>query len=681
MKKLILAEKPSVAKDLAKVIGATQQHKNYYEGSHVIVTWAYGHLLTLQMPEDVDKTWQSWQMDTLPMIPKKLGIKPLPKTYNQLKVIQTLVHRKDVESIVIATDAGREGELVARWILQYTKNVKPVERLWISSQTDKAIKEGFQRLQSSQAFDRLFDSALSRAKADWLIGLNVTRALSVKYQDNLSAGRVQTPTLALVREQEEKIAKFIPEKYFTVNVDVSGIKGQFKQLFKTKEQAQQFIKSLSNGVISKMDKIDKRQAGPLLYDLTQLQTEANNRFGFSAKKTLSLVQSLYEVHKVSSYPRTDSCYLTADLKHTMSERLQALVKVDERVKIFLKNGSTVKQKQVFNNDKVGDHHALIPTETTPNFNRMTSDEVKIYMMIVERFLTIFCADYQYVTHKVTVSFDTQQLVLTYDEVIDNGWVPTVSKIALPHWQVGQRVNPQITIKEQLTTPPKAISEGTLLSQMAKFNLGTPATRAEIIERLITGELMVRSDKALKVTPKGQQLLKLVHPSLVSAQLTQKWEVQLEKIAKGQAKSSAFLTEIENETRQMVSDIKGSDVIYKDFNLTNKRCPDCDALLREKQTKQGAFYVCTSQTCHYRRRKDLKVTNKRCGVCHKKMVLIDGKNGAYFKCQTCQISQKIEQETARSKKVTKHETKRLMQKINNDHVEAENPFAAALKSLK
>ncbi|MBS4762330.1 DNA topoisomerase 3 [Carnobacteriaceae bacterium zg-ZUI252] len=681
MKKIVLAEKPSVAKDLAKVLHANQVHKHYFEGNAFIVTWAYGHLLTLQMPEDLATDWKEWKLETLPMLPKRIGTKPLPKTTGQLHAIKKLVHRSDVSHVVIATDAGREGELVARWILQYCKNDKPIERLWISSQTQKAIEQGFKSLKPGSQYNRLFDSALARSKADWLIGLNVTRALTVKYQDNLSAGRVQTPTLALVRQQEEKIEKFIPKTYFTVTLNYDGLTAKLPQQFHTKEEAQQLIETLSHGKVTQVSDTIKRQSAPLLYDLTKLQTDANHRYGFSAKKTLAIVQRLYEVYKVTSYPRTDSQYLTSDLKGTLLERLHAIVKVDERVKGIIKNGGKILQKQVFNDHKVGDHHALIPTEIAPNYAKMDSDDIKIYHMIVERFVEQFLPDVQTNKHSAIVAFNEIEMTLSTETILEKGWkldgVATEKTVA---FRVGQSIPKNFSIQQQLTTPPHALTEGSLLALMDKFHLGTPATRAEIIERLVSGELLQR-DKLLKVTPKGKQLLTLVNPELKSPELTEKWEVQLEEIAQGKRALNAFVTEIEEQTKVLVRDIKQSEAVYKDFNLTGKKCPECASLLREKQTKQGAFYVCTSETCSYRRRKDLKVTNKRCSVCHKKMVQIDGKNGAYFKCQTCQISEKIENKSTKQKKVTKHEAKRLMQKINNDHIEVENPFAAALKNLK
>lgn len=539
-KQLIIAEKPSVAKDLSRVLGANQKNKNYYEGPNVIVTWALGHLLGLKMPEDLNKEWQTWQMETLPMIPKNLGIKPLPKTGHQLKAIKQLANRKDVSEAVIATDAGREGELVARWILEYVRFNKPVKRLWISSQTDKAIKDGFKKIRPAKDYDNLYYSALARAKADWLVGLNVTRALTVKYQDNLSAGRVQTPTLAMVRQQEKTIEQFKPQTYFTISLTVESEKAKMTQknpyALKERQEAEQLVKELSKqkGLVTDIQEKVKTENAPLPYDLTEIQREANQRFQFSAKKTLSLVQSLYETHKIVSYPRTDSKYLTTDMKGTMKERLQAIADFSPEVKGYLKNGAVVKQQKVFQNAKVTDHHGLIPTEQRPRYEKLSNDEQKIYQMIVQRFLGLFAEPNQTKQTKVTVAFGKETFVFHQNKVVVAGWKTTAEQpLSTVQWQKGMTVAPNFTINKELTSPPKPLTEGTLLGKMEKHSLGTPATRAEIIEKLIKSELMERTNSGLSVSAKGKQLLDLVNPSLVTPELTEKWEKSLEAIASGQ----------------------------------------------------------------------------------------------------------------------------------------------------
>lgn len=668
------------------MLGANQKYKNYYEGPKVIVTWALGHLLGLKMPEDLNKEWQSWQMETLPMIPKKLGIKPLPKTGHQLKAIKQLAQRKDVSEVVIATDAGREGELVARWILEYVHFNKPVKRLWISSQTDKAIKTGFKQLKPAKAYDTLYDSALARAKADWLVGLNVTRALTVKYQDNLSAGRVQTPTLALVRDQERKIETFKPQTYFSIllNVEKEQAKMAQKNQFalKSQEEAQALVQRLSQqkGIVSSIEEKTKTESAPLPYDLTEIQREANQRYGYSAKKTLGLVQSLYETHKIVTYPRTDSKYLTNDMKITMSERLQAVSDFAPEVKQYLKNGAVVRQTKVFQDNKVTDHHALLPTEKRPRYEKLSNEEQKIYQMIVTRFLGLFAEPHKVSQTKITVVFDKEEFIFRQTKVLQAGWKTVSQEEASKFdWQQGLRIQPNFTIKKELSAPPKPLTEASLLGQMEKYSLGTPATRAEIIEKLIKSELMERTPQGLQVSPKGKQLLELVNPSLVSPELTESWEKDLEAIAAGKKQAEHFLKEIEKETKRLVQEIKTSKQTYQDFSITQKKCPECGANLREKNTRDGKIYVCTNQDCDYRRRKDPKVSNHRCPQCHRKMEIIEGKNGAYFRCKYDGTTEKMLGEKEQKKKMTKHEERRLIKKYSQADEPEESPLAAALKA--
>lgn len=668
------------------MLGANQKYKNYYEGPKVIVTWALGHLLGLKMPEDLNKEWQSWQMETLPMIPKKLGIKPLPKTGHQLKAIKQLAQRKDVSEVVIATDAGREGELVARWILEYVHFNKPVKRLWISSQTDKAIKTGFKQLKPAKAYDTLYDSALARAKADWLVGLNVTRALTVKYQDNLSAGRVQTPTLALVRGQERKIETFKPQTYFSIllNVEKEQAKMAQKNQFalKSQEEAQALVQRLSQqkGTVSSIEEKTKTESAPLPYDLTEIQREANQRYGYSAKKTLGLVQSLYETHKIVTYPRTDSKYLTNDMKSTMSERLQAVSDFAPEVKQYLKNGAVVRQTKVFQDNKVTDHHALLPTENRPRYEKLSNEEQKIYQMIVTRFLGLFAEPHKVSQTKITVVFDKEEFIFRQTKVLQVGWKTVSQEEASKFdWQQGLRIQPNFTIKKELSAPPKPLTEASLLGQMEKYSLGTPATRAEIIEKLIKSELMERTPQGLQVSPKGKQLLELVNPSLVSPELTESWEKDLEAIAAGKKQAEHFLKEIEKETKRLVQEIKTSKQTYQDFSITQKKCPECGSNLREKNTRDGKIYVCTNQDCDYRRRKDPKVSNHRCPQCHRKMEIIEGKNGAYFRCKYDGTTEKMLGKKEQKKKMTKHEERRLMKKYSQADEPEESPLAAALKA--
>ncbi|MGX6969312.1 DNA topoisomerase 3 [Vagococcus bubulae] len=686
MKQLVIAEKPSVARDLAKVLGATKKTKNYIEGDNVIVTWALGHLLGLKMPEDYNKDWAEWNMNTLPMIPERVGIKPLPKTRPQLKAISQLANRKDVSEAIIATDAGREGELVARWILQYVKFKKPVKRLWISSQTDKAIKQGFKQLKPSKEYDNLYYSAVARAEADWLVGLNVTRALTVKYKDSLSAGRVQTPTLAMVRKQEEVVEKFRPETYFTLDAEYDGIVGHLDlknpRQYKEREQLEQLVTSFDGKslIVEDVQVKEKTEHAPLPYDLTEIQREANQRYQYSAKKTLSIIQRLYETHKVVTYPRTDSKHLTTDMKSTMKERLIAVTQLSpELVKRLVKDGAVVKQQKVFQNAKVTDHHGLIPTEQSARLEKLDNDEMKIYRMIVERFLGLFLPPYKVSIETITAKVEQSTFVFKQQRVIESGWKQTedIAKQSVV-FKKGMAIKAIYKINKQLTTPPNPLSEGTLLGKMEKHNLGTPATRAEIIEKLISSDLIERQTNRLVVTAKGKQLLQLVNPSLVTPELTQKWELSLEKIANGQLKHQSFIKDIEKETTRLVKEIKMSEEKYVDHSLTNKTCPDCGSQLKEKNTRDGKIYVCSSDTCHYKRRKDPKVSNKRCPQCKKKMMILENKNGSYFKCGGCQYTEKMQSGSKGKKKISKHEERKLIKKYNQAE-EMESPLAAALKA--
>ncbi|WP_324177087.1 DNA topoisomerase III [Ligilactobacillus salivarius] len=685
MKKLILAEKPSVARDIGRILNANEKKKNYLEGKNYVITWALGHLLGLKMPEDLNKKWEKWQLETLPILPKFIGTKPLPKTRSQLKTIENLVKRKDINEIVIATDAGREGELVARWILQYVHANKKVTRLWISSQTDKAVKQGFKELKPAEKYDNLYESALARATADWLVGLNVTRALTVKYQDNLSAGRVQTPTLALVRRQEEKIEKFMPQKYYRIALRLGNQTAYMKQkniyAIKERDEAEKKKRHLDNfkGQIRNINSKVKREAAPLLYDLTELQREANKRYGYSAKKTLSLVQSLYEIHKVVSYPRTDSRYLSNDIKSTLMERLQAIRKYDSRAEESIKNKAKVILKKVFNDSKVTDHHALIPTEQVPNYSKFSADEQKIYNLIVSRFLGIFAQPYTVEELRVVVTFDKDEFIFVGKKVLDYGWKnkDASEEVAL-NLKKDTIVSPNFTVEEKLTTPPSPLTEAGLLAQMEKFGLGTPATRAEIIEKLVKSELMERTGHALRVTPKGKQLLNLVNKELVSPKLTAKWEKQLEDIAHGKMKSQKFIGDIKNDTKRLVSEVKNSKEDYKDFSLTKKRCPECNSFLKVRKTRDGEIYVCSNPECNYRRRKDAKVSNHRCPQCHRKMLIVEGKNGKYFRCKYDGTTEKMTV-GKKNKKMTKHEERRLLKKINQDNEPQESSLALALKA--
>jgi DNA topoisomerase III len=673
MKSLVLAEKPSVARELARVLGCNQKHKSYMEGNQYVVTWALGHLIELKMPEHYDTKYKTWTLEDLPIIPPKMGLKVMKQTSHQFRAIETLAKRKDINECIIATDAGREGELVARWILDKIHWNKPLKRLWISSQTDKAIKDGFKQLKPGKQFDALYHSAVCRAEADWLIGLNVTRALTTKYKDPLSAGRVQTPTLAMVLNREKEIQKFVPQEYWTIHADIGPLsteweRGNEKRLF-NKEEADKILKKVTaaTAVIEKVERKKKSEPQPMPYDLTELQRDANKRFGFPAKKTLNVLQRLYEQYKIVTYPRTDSRYLTTDMINTMIDRLQGMASgYNEEVRPLLAKKGTVLAKRVFNNEKVTDHHAIIPTEQRVNLSVLDNDERKIYDLIARRFLSLFLPAYEYETIHATIKAEGETFTARETIVVDLGFKKVLGKEeavksgeSLGKITRGQSFTVKnVNINQKWTEPPQRYSEADILGQMEKFGLGTPATRAEIIERLVETEVVERQNGRFHSTKKGKQLIELVNDELKSPELTAKWEKELEQISKGKADPKAFSQKIRRQTEQFVSEIKASDLSYRAHNLTGSKCPECNSFLKERNTKDGKILVCSSLDCSYRKRKDPKLSNRRCPQCHKKMEMHEGKAGLYFQCRRCNVVEKAED---KKKAVNKKEAQKLVQK--------------------
>lgn len=689
MKSLVLAEKPSVARELARVLGCNQNHKSYIEGSKYIVTWALGHLIELKMPENYDPKYKVWRLEELPIIPDKMGLKVIKQTSHQFKAIENLASRKDIGEIIIATDAGREGELVARWILQRINWRKPVKRLWISSQTDRAIKEGFKQLKPGKQFEDLYESAVCRAEADWLIGLNVSRALTTKYKDPLSAGRVQTPTLAMVLEREDEINKFVPKDYWTIQAKVGALNAEWehngeKRIF-SKEKAEKIQNKLANkkAVLKSINRKQKTEQQPMPYDLTELQRDANKRFGFSAKKTSNVLQGLYEQHKLVTYPRTDSRYLTTDMEATMADRLQGIMPgYRDEAKPALAQKGKVLARRVFNNEKVTDHHAIIPTEERLHLADLSADEKKLYDLIVRRFLALFYPAYQYETVHATFEADGETLSARETNILDLGYKKVLgrdedeneAKQTLGHLENGKSYAiGQVVLNKKMTEPPLRLSESDILAKMEKFGLGTPATRAEIIERLITSEVVERQNSRLYPTKKGKQLIDLVNDELTSPELTAKWERELEQIARGKGDPKAFKQRIREQTARLVSEIKASDKSYRAHNLTGSKCPECGEFLKERKTKEGKILVCSSPQCGFRKHKDPKLSQRRCPQCHKRMEIHNGKAGAYFQCRRCNVVEKAED---RKKGINKREERKLKEKYSP----SESNFGTSLGDL-
>lgn len=688
MKSLILAEKPSVAREIARVLGLGDKHKSYIEGKNYIVTWALGHLVELKMPEHYDTKYKTWRLEDLPIIPEKMGLKVIRQTSHQFKAIEQLTKRKDIKEFIIATDAGREGELVARWILDKIRYRKPIKRLWISSVTDRAIRDGFKNLKPGKDYENLYHSAVCRAEADWLIGLNVTRALTTKYKDPLSAGRVQTPTLSLIIEREKQIQKFVPKKYWIIRTQLGSILADWennseKRIF-SKDKADQIVQKLNEqkARVIEIIKKEKAEQHPLPYDLNELQRDANKRFGYSAKKTLNILQGLYEEHKLVTYPRTDSRYLTTDMASTMFERLQAVAAAyKEEVKPILQQKGKVLARRVFNNEKVTDHHAIIPTEEKVHLGDLSSEERKIYDLIVRRFLTLFYPQYKYETISVVIEANGETLTTKTKVVTELGFKKVmnlkdddIEKSSLQQLSQGQTLTvKKVDVEEKLTEPPLRLSEADLLGQMEKYGLGTPATRAEIIEKLVSSESVERKNGRLHSTQKGKQLMDLVNEELKSPELTAKWEKELELIARGKAKPEVFLKKIRQKTVDLVSEIKQSDKTYRTPNLTGSKCPECGSFLKEKNTRDGKILVCSNLECSYKRRKDPKLSNRRCPQCHKRMEIHQGVAGAYFQCRRCNIVEKAEE---KKKAINKREERKLVQK----YTKKDDSFGTSLADL-
>lgn len=690
MKTLVLAEKPSVGRDLARVLGCRQQHKTYIEGSRYIVTWALGHLVELKMPEDYDKRYETWRMEDLPIIPEQMELKVIRKTSAQFKAIQKLTKRKDIKELVIATDAGREGELVARWIIKKIHWRKPVKRLWISSQTDRAIREGFKQLKPAHAYDALYASAVCRAEADWLIGLNVTRALTTKYDDPLSAGRVQTPTLNIILEREHEIETFVPKEFRTLTAHFGSFSAQWEQngdkrLFDL-ERAEQLSSTLKGekGVVRSVKQKTKREPQPLPYDLTELQRDANRRYGFSAKKTLNILQQLYEYHKLITYPRTDSRYLTKDMETTMPKRLKALSDgYRDEVKLLLGRNAPLLAKRVFNDHKVTDHHAIIPTDEPLVLSDLSADERKVYDMIVRRFLALFHPPHRYsvitavidIAGETFVTHETREVERGFTVVMRQERAAANQSEPLP-LKEGQTVVPKdIVMEKGYTEPPARLNEADLLARMEKHGLGTPATRADIIERLLETEVVTRHNGRFRPTPKGKQLINLVSEELRSPELTSRWERELEAIARGKGNAKTFLANIRRQTYTLVNEIKTSDQTYRAYNLTGSKCPECEANLKEVKGKNGTMLVCSNRRCTYRRRKDPVLSNRRCPQCRKRMEIHQGKAGPYFQCRSCNLVEKKDRSTGN---VSKREERQLLKKYSG-HESLKTNLGEALKA--
>ena len=731
MKSLVIAEKPSVARDIARVLGANQKNGGILEGKNYVVTWALGHLVTLADPEEYDRKYEKWEMATLPMLPKEMKLVVIRQTGRQFSVVKTQLFRKDIGEIIIATDAGREGELVARWILEKAGCHKPIKRLWISSVTDKAIKEGFANLKDGHDYDNLYRAAVARAEADWLVGMNGTRALTCKYNAQLSCGRVQTPTLSMIAKREEEIRKFVPKEYFGISLETQDVKWTWRdektKSFRTfsRERAEQIKGRLENAAleITSVEKKAKKTMAPGLYDLTTLQREANLKYGFSAKETLNIMQRLYENHKVLTYPRTDSRYIGKDIVPTIKERLKACGIGPYRKLAGALMNKPVQVNGSFVDDKrVSDHHAIIPTEQFVQLNHMTNEERKIYDMVVRRFLAVLypASQYEQVTMEAKVAGETFAASgkviksLGWKEVYEGGADDDLEDEAddekklkdqrLPEMKTGTRLKIlKTSLNTGKTKPPARFTEATLLAAMenpVKFmetrdkeavktlgetgGLGTVATRADIIEKLFHSFMMEKKGNEIHITSKAKQLLELVPEDLKKPELTADWEMKLSQIAKGRIRQGDFLHQIRDYTCEIVDEIKTGEGTFRHDNLTNKVCPQCGKKLLAVNGKNSKMLVCQDRECGYRETIS-RTTNARCPKCHKRMEMyVKGKEETVV-CQ-CGYKEKLSAFQARRQKegagVGKRDVQnylRRQQKEANEPVN--NAFAQALSGIK
>lgn len=728
-KTLVIAEKPSVGRDIARVLKCTKNINGGLEGSQYVITWGLGHLVTLADPEQYSDEYKEWKMESLPMIPKPMKLEVIKQTSKQFQAVKTQIHRNEIQDVIIATDAGREGELVARWILEKAGNKKPIRRLWISSVTDKAIREGFANLKPGKAYDNLYRAAVSRAEADWLVGINATRALTCKYNAQLSCGRVQTPTLAMIARKEEEIKNFRPQSYYGMKARVEGItltwqdaKSGSTRSF-DKERIEKLQKEMKNqpAVIEEVTKSGKKTMAPQLYDLTELQRDANKRYNYSAKETLNIMQRLYENHKVLTYPRTDSRYLTSDVADTLHERLQSC-SVGPYRKLaapLLKKKFQGKQPFV-DNSKVSDHHAIIPTEQFVQLEHMTNEERKIYDLVVRRFLAVMYPPLEYEQTTVQMRIGTEKFTAKGKIIKSLGWREVyestaeewedneekgdeVETMTLPDWKKGTKCEvSSVMMTEGKTTPPAPFNEATLLSAMenpVKYmesskkediktlgetgGLGTVATRADIIEKLFHSFLLEKRGKDIYLTSKAKQLLLLVPEDLRRPELTAQWERKLARISEGTLRRDAFMQEIISYTDEIIDEIKTGEGKFRHDNLTNKKCPQCGKLLLMVKGKNSTMLTCQDRECGYRETIS-RVSNARCPKCHKKMELRGKGETQTFVC-VCGYKEKLSSFQERRKKegagVSKKDVSRYLNKMKKEEEPLNNAFAIALQKLK
>ena len=592
--KLVIAEKPSVGNSIAKIIGADRRRGDgFTEGNGYIVSWCFGHLVTLSAPEEYDKRYaKPWKLSNLPIIPEEFRWSVAESTAPQFERLKELMQRQDVDELICATDAGREGECVFRYVYYQAGCTKPFSRLWISSMTDEAIREGFRDLRPGSEYDALYRSGLARSKADWIVGMNATQLFTVKYRNMLSVGRVQTPTLAMLVEREKKIQQFASAKYFTLELNCGKFKAESDKI--PSVEAESAAEKCSGAAIVKSVVSEQKNANPpKLYDLTTLQRDANRLYGYTAQQTLDCAQKLYE-SKLITYPRTDSCYITDDMEQTAAEMVGLTARAFMFGRDYERQGCTPDIKRLINNEKVSDHHALLPTREISryDFSRLSEECWNVLSLIAIRLLLAVSPVHSYDSVTAVLECGGREFTARGKTVTNGGWKQLESDIkaglkgivqdadedksdepegVLPPLTQGAEIAVRaVKPLEHKTTPPKRYTEDMLLSAMEragsdsydddddveKKGLGTPATRAAIIETLVKRQYVERKGKQLIPTDKGIRVIDVVPEKVKSAAMTAEWESTLQKIAKGQADDQQFLTEIIEFTKQLIKDNAG-----------------------------------------------------------------------------------------------------------------------------
>lgn len=717
---LVLAEKPSVGRDIARVLNCSKKGNGYLEGAKYIVTWALGHLVTLADPESYDGKYKSWRIEDLPILPPHLKLVVIKQSGKQFNVVKEQMNRKDIREIVIATDAGREGELVARWIIEKAHaNNKPIKRLWISSVTDKAIRDGFNKLRPGKDYDNLYAAAAARAEADWVVGLNITRALTCKHNAQLTAGRVQSATLAMIVNREEEIRNFKPKDYYVINAKAKGFTLQWRDknnnssIFE-EDKVNKILEAIKGKEANVVDVTEsaKKQYAPALYDLTELQRDANRIFGYSAKQTLSIMQRLYENYKVLTYPRTDSRYISSDIVATLPDRLKAISTGSYKAcATEILKGRINANKSFVDDSKVSDHHAIIPTEERGNIALLSSEERHIYDLVVKRFLSVMLPPYEYLQTTIKADISGESFVAKGNVIKSKGWKKVYDREddltededekdsqVLPVVKKGEKLNiVSVESKKLKTKAPARFNEGTLLSAMEKPHkyvavdkvsaktlgetggIGTVATRADIIEKLFNMFYIEKSGKEIVPTGKGKQLIELVPEELKSPLMTAKWELELEQISKGKKDPRVFTEEMRTYAAELVGNVKGSTDKFKHDNLSGAKCPDCGKYMLEVKGKNGRMLICQDRECGHRENLG-RLTNARCPECHKKLELRGQGEGKIYVCTNinCSFREKASSFNKRfdskSDKVSKREVSNMMKKMKQ---ESEAPINSAL----